>query len=75
MSKESRIKEELAWLKMVFAIIVAISISILAWMAQNYQTTHVVILMASLFVVALFAWLFVKVVKIVYKKLDELEEI
>ena len=36
-SKTDRIKEELGWLKIVFAIFVAVDVSLMAWLAQNYD--------------------------------------
>ncbi|MGH8474912.1 MAG: hypothetical protein ACRER2_03935 [Methylococcales bacterium] len=39
MSKSDRIKEELAWLKIVFAIFIAIDASLVAWLAQNFDST------------------------------------
>lgn len=39
MSRSDRIKEELGWLKVVFAVSVAIDVSLVAWLAENYQTT------------------------------------
>ena len=37
MSRSDRIKEELSWLKLVFAASVAVDISLIAWLAENYQ--------------------------------------
>ncbi len=37
MSKTDRIKEELAWLKVVFGVFVVIDVSLVAWLAQNYN--------------------------------------
>lgn len=39
MLKSDRIKEELAWLKIVFAIFIAIDASLVAWLAQNFDST------------------------------------
>ena len=36
MSKADRVKEEIGWLKVVFGILVATDISIIAWLAQNF---------------------------------------
>jgi len=37
MSGSDRIKEELGWPKMVFAVLVAIDVSLVGWLAENYQ--------------------------------------
>ena len=38
MSRSDRIKEELGWLKLVFAVSVVINASLVGWIAENYQT-------------------------------------
>ena len=35
MPKVDKLKEEIGWLKVVFAILVAIDISLVGWLAQN----------------------------------------
>lgn len=75
MSKETRIKEELAWLKIVFTIIITVSFSMLAWLAQNYHTASFSILIASFLVFILAVYFLVVITKIVYKKLDNLEKL
>ncbi len=35
MSKADRIKEEIGWLKVIFGILVATDITLIAWLAQN----------------------------------------
>ena len=41
MSKVDKLKEEIGWLKVVFAILVAIDISLVGWLAQNYDSASV----------------------------------
>jgi hypothetical protein len=36
MSKADKLKEEIGWLKVVFALLVATDISLVAWLAQSY---------------------------------------
>lgn len=36
-----RIKEELAWLRMLFTVGVALDASLIAWVAHNYAVAHV----------------------------------
>lgn len=38
MSTLDRIKEELGWLKAVFVVFAAIDVSLIAWVAQHYET-------------------------------------
>jgi hypothetical protein len=37
MSRNDRIKEELGWLKIVFAMLVAVDVSLVGWLTGNYQ--------------------------------------
>jgi 4-hydroxybenzoate polyprenyltransferase len=39
-SRTERIKEEIGWLKVVLTLMVAIDASLVAWLAQNYQTAQ-----------------------------------
>jgi len=52
MSKVDRIKEEIGWLKVVFAVCVALDASLVAWLTQNYATANEVIVVAG-FIAAL----------------------
>lgn len=38
MSRGDRLKEELAWLKVVFALLVAVDVSLVGWLAENYHS-------------------------------------
>ena len=42
MSQAERIKELIGWLKIVFAALVAIDVSLIAWLAQNVRTADAV---------------------------------
>ena len=52
MSKAERIKETLGWLKIVFAALVAVDVSLIAWLAQNFRTAEAVTLLLALCAVA-----------------------
>jgi hypothetical protein len=54
MSKTDRLKEEIGWLKVVFGILVATDISLIAWMAQNYNQAAVFLLLACTMVFLVF---------------------
>ena len=46
-SRSERIKEEFGLLKLLFAIAVAVDVSLLAWLAQNYRTADVILTVAG----------------------------
>jgi 4-hydroxybenzoate polyprenyltransferase len=75
MSKNEKLKEEIGWLKIVFGILVATDISLLAWLVQNYSKADTVIVVigsvAALFVTLGIVW----VNKVAYRKIDELEDL
>ena len=39
MAKIDKLKEEIGWLKVIFAILIATDISLVAWVVQNYGKT------------------------------------
>lgn len=51
MSEADRLKEVIGWLKVVFALLVAIDVSLVAWLVQNYQTASSVLLVAALVII------------------------
>lgn len=48
MSQAERIKETLGWLKVVFAALVAIDVSLIAWLTQNFRTAEAVVVVLAL---------------------------
>ncbi len=75
MSKTDRLKEEIGWLKVVFGILVATDISLIAWMAQNYNQAAVFLLLACTMGVFGITFGVVQVNKAAYRKIDELEDL
>jgi len=53
MSKTDRIKEEIGWLKVVFGILVATDISLVAWLAQNFISASRIQILVGLAAVVL----------------------
>jgi hypothetical protein len=47
MSKSDRLKEELGWLKIVFAVLVAVDVSLVGWLAENYRTAAQVLVVCA----------------------------
>lgn len=69
-----KLKEEIACLKVVFGILAAIGVSLLAWLAQNYRSPSGLVVIGALAV----AGITVAVVWVnhrAYQKIDELEEL
>jgi hypothetical protein len=55
MSKSDRLKEEIAWLKILSGALLALDTSIIAWLVQNYETTAPVIVIGGWTLAAAFA--------------------
>jgi hypothetical protein len=75
MSKADRLKEELSWLRVVYAILVAIDVSLIAWFAQHYDTADLILSVLCWLAIVLASAAIVWVTRQVYRKLDELEEL
>ena len=73
MSKADRLKEEIGWLKVVFGILVATDISLVAWLAQHYADANVVLLICCGLAVLIVTATIIRVNRTAYRKIDELE--
>lgn len=74
MSKTDRIKEELGWLKIVFAIFVATDVSLMAWLAQNYNDLSLVLMVSGFLGVVFVTSVVVWVNHAAIKRFKELEK-
>ncbi|MGH9958475.1 MAG: hypothetical protein ACREBC_15300 [Pyrinomonadaceae bacterium] len=74
-SKVDKLKEEIGWLKVVFGILVATDISLVAWLAQNYASANILLLVFCGIAVVLVTGAVVSVNRAAYRKIDELEEL
>ena len=74
MSKIDRIKEEIGWLKIVFAIFVATDVSLMAWLAQNYSDLSLVLMVCGFLGVVFVTSVVVWVNQAAIKRFKELEK-
>lgn len=75
MPQTDRIKEELGWLKVVFGVLVAIDVSLVAWLAQNFDMARTGMLVVALVVVTFLTGGIIWVNWVVYRRLEELEKL
>ena len=75
MSKADRIKEALGWLKVVFAALVAVDVSVIAWLAQNFQSAENVLVVLAFIAVVCTTAAIVRVNHAAYKRIAELENL
>jgi len=75
MSRADKLKEEIGWLKVVFGILVATDLSLVAWLVQNYNKASSILLIIC--TVATFAVTtgIIWINRTAYKKIDDLEEL
>jgi uncharacterized membrane protein len=74
MSKAERLKEEIGWLKVVFAVSVALDASLVAWLAQNFDTASRFLLVAGVVAVVVLEVVVAYVNRLAYRRLKELED-
>ena len=74
MSKAERLKEEIGWLKVAFAIAVALDASLVGWLAQNYDTAAGLLFIAGVLATVLIGILVAYVNRLAYRRLEELED-
>lgn len=75
MSKADRLKEEIGWLKLVFGALLAIDVSLVAWLAQNYATTDRVLVLAGLAATLILTGVVVAVNRLAYRRIEQLEDV
>jgi hypothetical protein len=69
------IKEELAWLKVVFGVLAAIDASLTAWVAQNVSGPNRVLVWAAFAAITVVSAGVVSISRLVYRRLRELEQL
>jgi len=74
-AKIDRIKEEIGWLKVVFGILVATDISLLAWLAEKFASAPKVQVIVSLVAVVIVTGAIVWVNHLAYVRIKQLEDL
>lgn len=75
MPKIDGLKEEPGWLKIVFAVSVAIDVSLVGWVAQNFSKAQPVVVVFAILGVAAVTGFVVWVNRLAYRRIRELENI
>ena len=73
MAKIDKLKEEIGWLKVIFAILIATDISLVAWVVQSYGKTRPLLLTVGTIGVILFTFVIIWINRVAYRKINELE--
>ena len=75
MAKLDKLKEEIGWMKIIFGILIAADISLLAWVAQNYNETDTLLRYICIFGIVVITGIIFLINKAAYRRIDELEDL
>jgi hypothetical protein len=75
MSKLDRLREELGWLKVVFAVSAAADASLVAWLAQAYPTATTTLVVVAIAAAACLSAFLVWINHAAYRRIRELENL
>lgn len=73
MSKLDSAKEELGWLKVLFAVLVALDASLIAWASQAYDTASRLMLTMAFIGIGALTAVAIWINRSAYRKIRELE--
>ena len=72
--KTDRLKEELSALKLFFGALLAINVSVIAWLAQNFRKGETIVVWGASLVFIGFSGLLISIILLIYSRLDRLEK-
>lgn len=75
MSRLDKTKEEIGWLKIMFAISIATNLSLMAYLAQNYKTQEFYFSITNGIAILLITIAIIYINKLAYKKIDKIGEL
>lgn len=75
MAHIDKVKEEIGWLKVVFAILLATDISLVAWLVQNHGSVRLFFLIIGLIGAFLVTFVIVWVNRVARRKINKLGEL
>jgi hypothetical protein len=75
MSRAERIKEEIGWLKLVFGGFIAVDVSLVAWLAQNYKVADTYLLVLAVAAIIAVTVVLVAVNRSAFKRMARLEDL
>jgi hypothetical protein len=75
MAKLDSAKEELGWLKVLFTVLAAMDVSLVAWVSQTYGTARNALLFVAIAAAALLTVSAIWINQIAYRKIRELRDL
>ncbi len=74
MEHNNKLKEEIGWLKVIFAMSIATTLSEGAWVLQNYGKTTRVLLILNTLGALIFMLISIGINRVAYRKINQLED-
>jgi hypothetical protein len=68
-------REELGWLKVLFAVLAAIDVSLIAWVSQTYDTSKNALLFAAMAAAGVLTAYVIWINQVAYRKIRELKDL
>ena len=75
MGRTDKLKEEIGWLKVIFAISIATDISLIAWLIENFGKANLFLYLVGAFGALLMMFAIDRIDSIARQKMNELEEL
>ena len=72
MAKLDSAKEEIGWLKVLFAVLAAVDASLVAWLSQTYSTANRILLICAILAAAVITACVVWINRVAYRRIREL---
>ena len=70
-----KVKEEIGWLKIIFAISIATDISLIAWLIENFKKEDPFLLVIAGLGALLLMFVIIWINSVTYRKINKLEEL
>jgi dihydroxyacetone kinase len=70
-----KVKEEIGWLKIIFAISIATDISLIAWLVENFKKEDPFLLLIAGLGALLLMFVIIWINSVTYRKINKLEEL
>ena len=75
MATADRVKEEIGLLKLFLAVLIAIDVPFIAWLAQNYTRANRLLVLAAVATTLMIAAAAVWVSRLMYRRMQRLEDL
>ncbi len=75
MSEKEKIKEEIGWLKLVFGLLTAVDVPLIAWLFNNFSVVPLTQVLTAISLVIIITCAMIKINFRIYKNLNRLREL